>query len=176
MRNIGKFRLVVFLGVSSVTALGFGQAQSVVAREAPVSAGCPVVVTAKYVPGATIRPVQPDAGGVERQPLHVSFGPLAAKQELKIEHAQVTVRGMTEKGGVIPAGVSASSPWLQKTFTVDVAMNAAGVLSSTVWLSGFGSVSDVRVDSITYANGTVWNVSAEEKCHAPTGALLRSSK
>lgn len=176
MRNMGTVRLAVLLGASSVTAPGFGQAQPVVARDAPVSVGCPVVVTAKYVPDAALRPVQPTVGGVERQPLHVSFGPLGPKQDLKIVHAQVTVRGISEKGGVIPAGVSAESPWLEKTFPVNVATNAAGVLSGTVWLSGFGAVSYVSVDSITYANGTVWNASAEERCHASTGRILTSSK
>jgi hypothetical protein len=167
-------RLVVLLGSVSLTAFSLGQSQTVVAH-AISSAGCPVAVTARYVPGATVRPVVPGGSAEARQPLHVSFGALGAGQELKILRAQITVRGISEKGGVIPAGVGVGSPWLERTFTVNVAANAAGVLSSTVWLTGFGGVSDVRVDSMTYANGTVWNSSAEASCHAATGRILTSS-
>jgi hypothetical protein len=166
-------RLALLLGTCSLTTAGFGQAQ-----EEPRNTGCPVLVSAKYVPDAAIRPVRPEPGSVVRQPLHITFGEVAHGQDLKILHAQITVRGITEKGGVIPVGSvqSPQSPWVEKAFTVDVARNPAGILASTIWLTGFGGVSDVRVDSITYANGTVWNASENKICRASTGTVLRSSK
>jgi hypothetical protein len=172
------------MGSLSLAASCFGQSQPVVASAANNS-GCPVMVTAKYVPGATVRPVVP-GGGNARQPLHVTFGTLVKEPRyglnfpgpaIEVREARISVRGISEKGGVIPAGVAAGSPspWLEKTFTVDVAANAAGVLSATIWLSGYGAVSDVRVDSMTYADGKTWKASEQETCHASTGTILRSS-
>jgi hypothetical protein len=177
MRYGNLFRTVLFRAVPIAGVLGvggqmFGQA---VAHDAP-GRDCPVMVTARYVPGAALRPVQPAAGGAEWKPLHLSFGVAGSAEGEKITGALITVRGMTEKGGVIPAGVATGSPWLEKTLTVKVGANAAGLLSSTAWLNGFGGVSDVRVDSITYGNGRVWRPSGTESCHARTGSTLRASE
>jgi hypothetical protein len=142
------------------------------------------MVTAKYVPDAVIRPVGPVESSAARRPLHVTFGTMTHSsfadvtpgQSLEVSEARITVRGMTEKGGVIPAGVAAGSPWQEKTFTVNVTKNPAGVLSSTVWLTGFGSVGDVRVDSLTFSDGKTWKATASESCHATTGSVLRSAR
>lgn len=184
MRHTRLSQLAVLMGSLSLAASCFGQSQPVVAH-ATNSSSCPVMVTAKYVPGATVRPVVP-GGGNARQPLHVTFGTLVKEPRyglnfpspgIEVREARISVRGISEKGGVIPAGVAAGSPspWLEKTFTVDVAANAAGVLSATIWLSGYGAVSDVRVDSMTYADGKTWKASEQETCHASTGTILRSS-
>lgn len=129
-----------------------------------------MTVTAKYVPGAALRPVRPASPGEARKPLHLSFGPAGAGDGERITQALVTVRGISEKGGVIPAGtVAAASPWMERTLSLNVAANPAGLQSGTVWLTGFGGVGDVRIDSITYANGSVWKATARQSCHASTG-------
>jgi len=189
MQHASLSRLTALLGGLSLSAMGLttmclAQSQPVVAHATQPSS-CPVMVTAKYVPGAALRPVAPAADSVSRQPLHLTFGTLTKEPRYglnlpgpptEVREAKVTVRGITEKGGLIPAGVSSSSPLLQKTFTISVTRNPAGVLTSTIWLTGFGGVSDVSVDALTYADGTAWRPTATESCHVTTGSVLTSSK
>lgn len=54
------------------------------------------------------------------------FGPHDLKQELRMKHAQVTIRGISQKGGLVPV-TSMQSPGHRKTFTVDVMRNATGL-------------------------------------------------
>jgi len=147
-----------------------GQAKPVVA-EAVRQGSCPSVVTARYVPGAALRLVNPGKAGEARKPLYMSFGAVGQGEGERITQALVTVRGMTEKGGVIPAGAVAASPMLERTFSVNVGANPAGLQSGTVWLTGFGGVGDVRVDSITYGSGRVWKAAADGGCHAHMGVV-----
>ena len=159
---------------AQITGSTTRQTQNVVAY-ATRSTACPVAVMAKYIPDARIVLVGPAAKGDARQPLQLSFGMKAEGDEKPVAQATVTVRGISEKGGVIPAEAK-SSPWLVQTFTVNVGTNAAGVQSGTVWLNGYGGVSEVRIDSIRYANGAVWKPDANESCHASTGSVMTSSK
>jgi len=183
MRHAERFASLV-IAATALPLLAGAQTKPVVAQITP-AVGCPVMVTAKYVPGAAIRPVGPPTDTSSRQPLHVSFGSVTQGSfgnidpgaTLEVREARVRVRGITEKGGVIPAGVTApSSPWLEKTFTVNVTRNAAGVLTSTIWLTGYGAVSDVRVDGLTFADGKTWKPAPQESCHAATGTVLTSSR
>ncbi|MDE1175918.1 MAG: hypothetical protein PW789_04860 [Edaphobacter sp.] len=170
LRGTGR---AAVLGACVASALPLaGQA---IAHEQGPSPACPVAVMAKYVPSAALRLVQPGVPGEARKPLYVTFGMAMAPQKTVVS-ARLVVRGMTEQGGVMPAGVSAKSPWLERTMAVNVAKNAAGVQSGTVWLTGFGAVSDVRVDSITYASGEVWKPSADESCHARTSATTQVAR
>jgi hypothetical protein len=148
--------------------------QNVVAQ-AQSNASCPVAVMAKYLPDARVVLVGPASKGDSREPLHMSFGMKSSVKDKVVVQATVTVRGMSEKGGVVPANAT-SSPWLVQTYTVNVGTNAAGVQSGTVWLNGYGGISDVRIDSIRYANGVEWKPAADESCHALTGTVLTSSK
>ena len=162
------------VGLSGAPVLG--QSQKVVAEAVPVGR-CPTTVTAKYVPGAALRPVNPGSPGEARKLLHLSFGPAGTADGERITQALVTVRGISEKGGVIPAATTAAtSPWVERTFSLNVGVNPAGLQSGTVWLSGFGGVSDVRIDSITYANRKVWRSTAQQSCHAYTGMVLAQAK
>jgi hypothetical protein len=151
------------------------QTQPVVAQ-ASQGRDCPMMVTARYVPGAALRPVNPGTPGEARKPLNLSFGPASTVATERITQAQVTVRGMTEKGGVIPAGTAPGSPLLERNFSVNVAANAAGLQSGTVWLTGFGGVGDVRIDSITYGNGRVWKLESSQSCHALTGGVMNAAE
>lgn len=171
--GLQRVALLSAVGLSAVSVSG--QSQKVVAEAMPVGA-CPMTVTAKYVPGAALRPVNPGSPGEARKPLHLSFGP-AGDANGRITQALVTVRGISEKGGVIPAGTSAAaSPWVERTLSLNVAVNPAGLQSGTVWLTGFGGVGDVRIDSITYANGLVWKAASKQSCHALTGGVMRSGE
>ncbi|HEY8998126.1 MAG TPA: hypothetical protein VIM60_09515 [Edaphobacter sp.] len=165
---------VLAVGLFGVSA--YGQSQKVVAEAVPAGA-CPTTVTAKYVPGAALRLVNPGSPGEARKPLQLSFGPAGEKDSERITQALVTVRGISEKGGVIPARTTAAaSPWVERTFSLNVGVNPAGLQSGTLWLTGFGGVGDVRIDSITYANGRVWKATAQQSCHAHTGMVLAQAK
>ncbi len=172
--ELQRVAVLAAMGLSAMSVSG--QSQKVVAEALPAGA-CPTTVTAKYVPGAALRPVNPGSPGEARKPLQLSFGPAGETDGERITQALVTVRGISEKGGVIPAGTSAAtSPWVERTLSLNVAANPAGLQSGTVWLTGFGGVGDVRIDSITYANGRVWKATVQQSCHAHTGMVLAQAK
>jgi hypothetical protein len=177
MHPVKQLASLIIAGLASPLLAG-AQVQAT-----PSAAGCPVMVTAKYIPGAALRPVNPATNGPSRQPLHLSFGTTAQMSfgsvlqgvPLDVREVQVRVRGITEKGGVIPVETTAfPSPWLEKTFTVNVNRNSAGVLTSTIWLTGYGAVSGVRIDTMTFADGKTWKADAQQSCHVSTGTLQTS--
>ncbi len=115
-----------------------------------------------------------------RGPLHLNFGSVlqqgfAAGELAEVIAARVTVSGMTGKGGILPTDAAMASPLLRKSFTVRVAPNSQGLLSATIWLTGFGAVRDVRVDALTYADGSIWRGTAQQGCHAVNETVLLSS-
>ena len=95
----------------------------------------------------------------------------------RIVHAQVSIRGIsTEGGAIIPASTDQASPWIVKTFDTNVTEDSKGNGTATVWLSHFGGIDQVRLNSLTYDDGSTWHSSAQKTCYAVSSALLTAGK
>lgn len=166
---------LAFLFVSlflSMPAGSYGQTQPVIA-ETFTTSGCPVIIRAQYSPGARLVPVGPAAAGERREPLRLYFSPDITH---KIVHAQISVRGISVEGGILPANAGHTSPWIVKTFDLDITEDSQGKGRATVWLSDIGGVAQVRLNSLTYDDGSTWTSSEQKTCYAVTGAVLTAGK
>jgi hypothetical protein len=177
---------VIGLGVLFIhaVAVGYGQAHGVlVQKQLYPDSGCPMVIKATYVPAARFLLVDPVAPGEQRWPLHVDF---ETRKGWIVVGALITVSGVSVEGSILPLKAEESmgssekkpasrpGPWLVQTFTIHTSASPQG-MSGTVWLTGFGGIESVRVDSI-YINGSghsspasVWVPPEKGACYAQKG-------
>lgn len=151
----------------------------------PVSAASGLTTTRSTAASAS--PAAP-ATTAERRALHLSFGPAPAPGEEAITSASFTVSGIDERGGILLTSTSApvatqardagkpGSPMIEHSYTIRVAANPAGLQSGIAWLTGFGGIRQVRIDSLTYSSGRTWSPKANSTCEAYTGSVLRSAR
>ena len=90
-----------------------------------------------------------------------------------IARATVTVRGLSARGRVQNTfSAKAGDPDLRRT--LDVALTPDGSEDAAeLILPGFTSVTSVQLDSVTYADGIVWQAPPNHACSvAPDGIML----
>lgn len=102
---------------------------------------------------------------------------LAGPRSGQIARATVTVHGMTPKGRVIEADSSSIRPAnssAEATMTLDLVFTADGedTVSSDLWAPGFSSVTSIELDSVTYANGSIWKFSNRDMCQVAPDPLM----
>ena len=93
----------------------------------------------------------------------------------KIESAEITVYGVTTRANVLPVGVASNE--ISKTFTLHPGEGSEGAQEATVWMYQVGALTRVELNSLTYADGSVWHESDGSKCRAvPSLFLLVGAK
>ena len=93
----------------------------------------------------------------------------------QIVNAEITAHGLSYKWRVVP--VSAATPDIWKT--MDVALNVKGNSSASRELSfgHFSAISTIDVNSVTYADGSIWHASSPGACSvAPSLFMLISAQ
>jgi hypothetical protein len=91
----------------------------------------------------------------------------------------VTVRGTTARPRIYAAQSQQVRPDAVKTFTLTADGASANnvVISSDLLLRGFTSVQLVNLDSVSYADGSLWTPAAGKSCSvAPDPLMLVSSR
>jgi hypothetical protein len=101
------------------------------------------------------------------QGLHISFVHLVTPS---IESAEITVYGVTSRPNILPVG--AASNEISKTFTLHPGEGSKGAQEATVWMYRVGALTRVELNSLTYADGSVWHESDGSKCRAVPNPFL----
>jgi hypothetical protein len=134
---------------------------------------CPVLFSAKQGWGgslvATDKRERSEPGISQRILLSLAN---SNKNARTVTGARVTVHGLTLKSRVIPAESGADDP-AQASRTLNVSFNndAIGETGADLLLRGFSAVFSIDVDSITYADGTIWK-SSEGLCRVVPDPLM----
>jgi hypothetical protein len=98
------------------------------------------------------------------QGLHISlFSP-------RIETAEITVYGVTTRPSILPVGVASNE--ISKTFALHPGEGRKGSQEATVWMHQVGALTRVDLNSLTYADGSVWHESEGSRCRAIPSAFL----
>jgi hypothetical protein len=93
----------------------------------------------------------------------------------KIESAEITVYGVTTRASVLPVGVASNE--ISKTFSLHPRDGSKDFQEATVWMYQVGALTRVELNSLTYADGSVWHESDGSKCRAvPSLFLLVGAK
>jgi len=147
------------------------------------AAACPIVMRAERRPGQIImqarnaRNSEPQAAG-QRIYLEMERGEHAAVE------ATVTVHGTRAQARAFPAQASPilSTPAVKgrsemaRSFTLRPASQDAERIAYNLLLEGFTSVQSVSLDSVTYADGSVWRAATGRSCSVEPDPLMLISK
>ena len=137
--------------------------------------GCPVSMRAQQRTSVTGLTRTGDGNAVQGQRIHldVDRGPHA------VVAIQVTVHGTTARPRIYAAQSLHGASDALKTFTLTAdGASANGVaISSDILLRGFTSVQSVNLDSVSYADGSLWTPTAGKSCSVePDPLMLVSSR
>jgi hypothetical protein len=133
---------------------------------APVAGGCPVGFSVERRSAAEVVETKEAAEKHRgRSALEVKLG---GKGAAEIVSAEVTVYGHSAKLRVLPVGAAADA---SERFTISGA--AAALLVREIRMHKVNTVSWVDLDKVEYADGSVWQASANARCKAvPSNFLL----
>src|SRR3984957_1447003 len=135
--------------------------------------GCPVGLTVDRRSNLVTRLAEDGRPTGPAQGLYIRlihFGPAA------IESAEITVHGVTRRASILPVGVAASNK-ISKTFVLHPGEGGKGWQEATVWMELAGVLTSADLNSLTYADGSVWHESEASRCYAvPSPFLLVGAK
>lgn len=178
--------VIVLLVVSLVLILGtlaaFGQnpahnpSHPAVFEVIPFSDHCPVNLHAEQGMGGELREVLP--GHHETAPQWVGQQvrlTLANTRLIRITAARIKVRGYTPTSRVVPSGF----PPPDAARSLDLVLTVAPEqdVSTELRLENFSAVTSIELESVSYADGSKWQASAENRCKiAPDPVMLITSR
>jgi hypothetical protein len=135
--------------------------------------GCPVGLFADRRSELVTRLAEDGRPTEPAQGLHIRLIRLTTP---KIERAEVTVYGVTPRAGILPLG-DAAAKGISKTFILHPDEAGKESQEATVWMHEVGVLTHVELNSLTYADGSVWHESDGSKCRAvPSLFLLVGAK
>ena len=176
----------VLLGSATLVAQSQRSSESgFEAVRAPGALDCPVSMRAEHGSGGGLIMTRQPKSNSDPQPaepkspsqqLHLILSKSVARA--RITGARVTVRGTNGKGRAVPTVFGQNTP-SSATKTLDLKFEVAsdGEVSTDIALPGFTSVQSIRVDSLTYADDSVWISPSDKACRvAPDPLMLVSSR
>jgi hypothetical protein len=141
--------------------------------QSPDNLGCPIgfFASRQGTPQTAFARDRGQAGPA--QGLHLT---LNHRKAPAIESIEVKVYGTSPKTHFLPAG-SRSPDTVSKTFELYRLPGSDSLSEADVWMHKTGSLRWVDLISITYANGTTWQVAGDFRCRAvPSNFVLVGSK
>lgn len=146
---------------------------AVVRRSLSAQLGCPVGFSAQRRADPVMRRTDESDKKGPAQGLFISLDRRGAPE---IESVEVTVYGVTSRLMVLPAGVR-SADEVSKTFLLHRTKESDDLQDASIWMHGIASFTRVRLNSITYADGSTWHESNTYRCQAvPSSLLLIANK
>jgi hypothetical protein len=130
--------------------------------------GCPVSLFADRRSELVTRLAEDGRPTEPAQGLHIR---LIRSATPKIERAEVTVYGVTPRAGILPLG-DAAAKGISKTFVLHPGEAGKDSQEATVWMHEVGVLTHVELNSLTYADGSVWHESDGSKCRAVPSLFL----
>lgn len=183
MNRFGMMLSVVAFGSLTVAAQGPAPAKTSAAASpnvyvlpVPSSLDCPVSMHAQQQGGLGILTTRDDRGESRRRSgvaQHIRLILGDAKNSATIVSAKVTVRGTSPKGRMTPTVFSQdASPDARKTLALTFKTDGSEGASANLVLPGFTSVTSISLDSLTYADGSIWRPSNGRGCHTAPDLLM----
>jgi hypothetical protein len=168
--------------------------QVYVVPDPAMEAGCPVSMRAQHGSGGGLvmtgrrqpgNHSNPDGqSNSTEQRIHLVLGntPDSAKNFGRVVVARVTVHGTNGKGRVLQAfsfGAESTAETWSAAKTLDLKLDSTddGVQFADMALPGFSSVHSITLDSLTFADGSMWNSFNGRACRvAPDPFMLVTAR
>ncbi|HZB89207.1 MAG TPA: hypothetical protein VE291_11145 [Terracidiphilus sp.] len=151
-----------------------GQGKTTVIMLPPGAPACPVQMLALQSTNGGLRMARDGQRGQQiegpSQRIHLV---LASGQTGRVVSAKVTVRGLSgKKRSVMTVSSSGPQPDRTQTLTVPFAAEDPASVAADLTLPGFTAVLSIRLDEITYADGTSWKVNGAQACSVAPDPLV----
>jgi hypothetical protein len=161
-------------GVGGMSTVVDGKTTSLAA---PAPPSCPVSMRAQQrASGDTLVASNPNKpkGGRTRVPashIHLTLG--KAQGAPAVAAARVTVFGTGGKSRAVPLISSAKgSADTKKTLDLDLSEPDSEGVAAELFLAGFTSVKSIRLDSLEFADGTVWTATGGQVCRVTPDLMM----
>jgi hypothetical protein len=145
--------------------------QKATAQIAPMIDACPISLHAQQSSAATRREVGSDVPRPKgiAQSLHLI---VANPDSRRIVQANVTVRGFADKARIVQTMSSSDSPDAAKTMDVRFPAGSGKEFSADLRVPGLTAVSAIDLNSVTYADGSIWKLAAGSSCRSWINGLM----
>jgi len=142
----------------------------------PDSGACPIHMHALQTGGGNLLNARDARPGEFSQRIHLILGNSAGAA--RIVAIEVSVYGTSGKNRAVPTLVARGPAWdARKTFDLQVNIGENEEASTNLILRGFTSVQSINLESVTYADGSIWSPSSSRSCHiAPDPLMLVGSR
>jgi len=148
------------------------------------TATCPVSMRAEHRGGGGVITTGKGAAGAIAQHIHLILGKILSESgsSTRVTAATVTVSGTNgkwrmENASQFQAHPQPASPYISTTLNVAFAKGGDEPESSDLDLPGFTSVKSIRLDSLTFADGSTWAPADGRSCRIePDPLRLVSSR
>jgi hypothetical protein len=147
---------------------------------------CPVAMHASQSIGKNLLAVRGNQQHVDvmAQRIHLILSNFKSPNpKPTIASAKVTVRGLSSKGRTIqtlsiqPGSTQPGTSDLTRALDVTFSPDTENSVSADLLLPGFTSVKSIELNTVTYADGSNWKVSAQAACRvAPDPVMLISNR
>jgi hypothetical protein len=176
MHRFAAFSFAVLLASATLAAQRPAETHGLYAAPEPAGRDCPVSMRAQQKAGGDVLVARDGRPQPLSQRIHLVLGNL--ENPPKVVAAKVTVRGTNGKSRALPTVVTLHGAG-ETTKTLNLRFDGAGngEASADLSLSGFTSVSSIRLDSLTFADGSTWSSWDGKSCSTvPDPFMLVSSR
>jgi hypothetical protein len=149
----------------------FKAAQGMVVQAASANGGCPVSMRAQHRSNPSLMNARDAAPEPLAQRIHLTAS--GATYSSGILSIKVTVRGTTAKARMLPVSQAGLS---DAAMAFDLRADQANAVASDLLLRGFTSVQAIDLESVTYADGSIWVTSAARSCSITSDNLMLVSR
>jgi hypothetical protein len=175
MNRAAAASLLISLASLTLTTAALAQAPTpslVIITPVPNNS-CPVGLRAQPGVGPLIMTIDA-SNGVGSQRLSLDLSNIGSRH---ITRAQITVHGLTAQGRINPAAYgNLDAGTTAKQVDLALTVPPGATASTNLLFKGFTSVSTIDLDSLTYADGSTWHASPQQRCQiVPNRIMLVAS-
>lgn len=157
--------LMLLIPTANLTAQS---ATSAVFIAPPASQSCPVAFSAERRPNAGLREVVQGNEPSHGQGLQINFPSWLPSAIVK---ASITVHGASAAARMVPAASGMSSADSTEAFQLTPVADTP-LQHSSIWTKKLNAISGIELTRVEYANGNVWQPTAESRCTAAPSLLV----
>ena len=174
--KIAASALILLLSSVSLAAQNTAQpdSQALILRPQAVSSGCPVSMVASHrMWDHALRVRQGKEGSATPIFGQRIFLTLNDTHPAPIVSAVVRVHGLTAKNHMVQTDHHATADGdATKTMTINFAARQENSVSSDLYVSGFTAVNSIELVQVSYGDGTVWKIGADNVCRVTPDPVM----
>jgi hypothetical protein len=146
------------------------QNQNIIIQLPPQPGPCPVFMRAQHSADGDLLAVNSGHSKGIGQSLHLT---VTSPDSRQIASATMIVRGLTPKGRVTQTmAAQDNTSDAEKTMDIRFSAGPGKAASADIWVPGLSAVKVIEMQSVTFTDGSTWNLPAEKTCRTFPDPLM----